>query len=260
VHSEELWVEDIHATFGSAACRNRRQGEPISRRNPGAGPRMHNSCVYESRISDQAPLALHLDSVASLAESHAAGLRALREGGADLSIRVMFGAESSPSTTSLEASLLARLGNLDLPVMLDFFPPGELTLGPYADFESAVVQVELHMRSRQMNERELAVWLGRAFDAAGIPGGLHSTGPARETIASAFCSFSSAGKDLDGQLGTLCQVLESRTGSLNQLRTVGFTLDVHWLVTSACGQMSTYVEGATLLRLSSFGLDCQIDM
>lgn len=260
VHSEDLSVEEIHAKFGSAACRNSRKGEPISRRNPAAGPRAHSSCVYESGIPDHQLLALHLESVVSLAEAHLAGLRALREGGADLSIRVMFGADASPSTTTLEPALLSRLGNLELPVMLDLFPPGDVTLGPDADFDSAQVQVALHMRSQQMNARELAVWLGQAFDAVGAPGGLHLAVPARETSASAFCTFSSAGKDLDPLLVTLCEVLESRTGSLKQLRKVGLTLEVHWQVTSACGQMSTHVEGASLLRLSRPGLDCHIDM
>src|SRR5688572_20496878 len=82
LHSTELSVEEIQASFGSAAARVTRKGEPVSRRAPGYPLRAHSTCVYESTARDDEPLERHFESVLSVAEPRVSGLRELLDRGA----------------------------------------------------------------------------------------------------------------------------------------------------------------------------------
>lgn len=125
VFTAESDVEFISSLIGVSPTERHLKGEPISKRNPGAGVLRESSWIYKSPLDDSRPLSDHIDAVLRILESPDADLKSLRSRVSSVDVFCMFSSESGQGSIELDSRLLQRLAKQQIDLIIDLYPPSE---------------------------------------------------------------------------------------------------------------------------------------
>jgi len=121
VASARLSLEDITAALETPPTRGVRAGSPIGRLDP-THVRQESIWLLETSLGEGVSLDAHLEELTSFAEAHVQQMVQLRPS-CDLDMRCAFASESGQGGFVISSNLLRRLGQLELELWIDLFPP-----------------------------------------------------------------------------------------------------------------------------------------
>jgi hypothetical protein len=123
VFTDETVLKFISDALGVEPTKQRIKGELRSKRNPKSSVFEKCAWLYDSGLPDSCELHEHLDSLLKVLESNRVPLASIRHRIAAMDIFCMFSSEHGQGSAVLDADLLRRLGELDVDVAIDLYPP-----------------------------------------------------------------------------------------------------------------------------------------
>jgi len=120
VSSKTTSVTEIQAKIGATPSKAFLPSEPVSRMNP--KPRGVYLALFESDALPNAPLDEHIARVLQVAHKHPDAIVALRVT-CDIDVFCMYASETGQGSLELSPVLLRDLANLEVPLVIDLYPP-----------------------------------------------------------------------------------------------------------------------------------------
>jgi len=130
IYGEPLDLEGITERLGLTPTRSGLKGEMrASARVKNPRPRRNSFWLLTSPLADFEPLQNHLAWLIDRLEPRREALEELAK---EYTVKFIcgFSSENGQGGCTLDASLLARLGNLGAPLVLDLYPPGPIEASP----------------------------------------------------------------------------------------------------------------------------------
>ena len=106
-----------------APTKQRIKGELRRKRNPKSNVFEKSVWLYDSSLPDSSALHEHLECLLKVIESNRVPLAGIRHRIAAMDIFCMFSSQHGQGSAVLDAELLRRLGELDIDVIIDLYPP-----------------------------------------------------------------------------------------------------------------------------------------
>ena len=123
IFTREDSAEFVSEFLGVTPTMHYLKGEFHSKRNPRSAVFEQSVWVCSSEMPDTCELHEHLDWLLDFLESKQAALNGIRDRITEMDIFCMFGSEHGQGSAELDASLLRRLADFGVDVVIDLYPP-----------------------------------------------------------------------------------------------------------------------------------------
>ena len=121
IFTEETSVDFISSALRVSPSTQHLKGEQRSKRNPKSSVFEQSVWIYRSSLPDSDELNAHLEMLLTFLEAKRDALAAIRSRTTSLDLFCMFSLESSQGSIALDASLLKRLGEQQIDLLLDLY-------------------------------------------------------------------------------------------------------------------------------------------